>query len=87
MTEKNITLRLHHPETDAVLTVTLPDSTRFEALVAILYEHGFVCFQKPGYAFLVGGHLCSARHCLRDYLPDGADELDVQIFGIPQIMI
>jgi len=87
MTEKNITLRLRHPESDAVLTVQLPDSTRFEALNAILYEHDFVYRQKPGYAFLVAGHLCSARHCLRDYLPSGADTLDVQVFGIPQIMV
>lgn len=87
MTERMITLRLRHPETDAVLTVTLPDSTRFEALNAILREHDFVYPQKPGYAFLAGGHLCSARHCLRDYLPSGSDELDIQVFGIPQIMV
>ncbi len=87
MTGKTITLRLRHPETDAVLTLTLPDDTRFGALNALLREHAFVYDQKPGYAFLVGGHLCSASHCLRDYLPDGADALDVRIFGIPQIMV
>ena len=87
MTEKLITLRLRHPESDAVLTVELSADTRFEALNAILREHDFVYPQKPGYAFLVGGHMCSPKHSLRDYLPSGADELDVQIFGIPQIMI
>lgn len=87
MSEKTIMLRLRHPESDAVLTVKLPESTRFEALNALLRERDFVYPQKPGYAFLVSGHLCSARHCLRDYLPSGADELDVQIFGIPQIMV
>ncbi len=86
MSGKNITLRLRHPESDDVLTLTLPDDTRFGALNELLLENGFVYPQKPGYAFLVGGHLCSAKHCLRDYLPSGADELDVRIFGIPQIM-
>ena len=87
MTEKTITVRLRHPESDAVLTAALPADTRFEALNALLYEHDFVFAQKPGYAFLIAGHLCSARHRLSDYLPDGADELDVQIFGTPQIMV
>lgn len=87
MSGKMITLRLRHPETDDVLTLTLPDDTRFDALNAQLLESGFVYPQKPGYAFLAAGHLCSAGHCLRDYLPDGADTLDVRIFGIPQIMV
>ncbi|MBO4915851.1 MAG: hypothetical protein J5449_11690 [Oscillospiraceae bacterium] len=87
MTEKLITLRLRHPESDAVLTVELPDSTRFEGLGAILRERAFVYPQKPGYAFLANGHMCSANHCLRDYLPSGSNELDIQIFGIPQIMV
>ncbi len=87
MTEKTITLRLRHPETDAVLTAELPAETCFGALNALLYEHDFVFPQKPGYAFLVAGHLCSASHRLSDYLPDGADALDVQIFGTPQIMV
>lgn len=87
MTEKMITLRLRHPESDAVLTVELPEGTRFEALDAVLREHAFVCPQKPGYLFLAAGHLCSAKHSLRDYLPSGSNELDIQIFGIPQIMV
>ena len=87
MSEKTVTLRLHHPETDAVLTVSLPDDTRFGALNAILRERGFVYDQKPGYGFLAAGHLGSAGPRLRDYLPEGADALDVQIFGIPQIMV
>ncbi len=87
MTDKTVTLRLHHPETDAVLTVSMPDDTRFGALNAVLREHGFVYDQKPGYGFLAAGHLCSAGHRLRDYLPDGADTLDIQVFGVPQIMV
>ena len=85
--ERLLTLRLRHPEKDAVLELRLPPDTRFGALTALLYENGFVLPQKPGYGYLISSHLCGESHRLRDYLPEGTDSLDIQVFGIPQIMV
>ena len=82
-----VKLRLLHPETDAVLEVSLPGDTKFGALNAVLYEHDFVYPQKPGYGFLIHNHLCGANHCLENYLPQGADTLEIQVFEMPQIMV
>lgn len=85
--EERITVRLRHPERDAVLTLFLDAGTRFGELDAALYSHGFVPWQKPGYGYLIAGHGCSLRHCLRDYLPAGEDTLEVRVFPMPQIMV
>ncbi|MBE6990768.1 MAG: hypothetical protein E7426_08530 [Ruminococcaceae bacterium] len=85
--DQPILVRFLHPETDAVLEVSLAAQTRFAALTAVLCGRGFVPPQKPGYAFLCGGHLCSPSHILADYLPGGAAALELQVFAMPQIMV
>ncbi len=85
--DRTILVRFLHPESDAVLEVSLGEKTRFDALTGILYDHRFVSAQKPGYAFLCCGHLCSPSHTLSDYIRDGASELELQVFGMPQIMV
>ena len=87
MTERMIRVTLRHPETEALLELSLPAETRFGELDELMYARGFVSPQKPGYGFLAAGHLCSDGHRLADYLPDGADTLALRVLGIPQIMV
>ncbi len=87
MTQQSIQVTLLHPETEALLTLSLPAETRFGELNELMYSRGFVSPQKPGYGFLAAGHLCSDGHRLSDYLPAGADKLFLRVLGIPQIMV
>ena len=86
MKEKAIRVYFRHPETDAVLEAALSPETRFEELDALLYAEGFVAPQKPGYAYLASGILCPARHRLADYLPEGAEALELRVFGYPMVI-
>ena len=87
MSEKLIRVTLRHPENGTALTLSLPAETRFGALNGLMYDRGFVSPQKPGYGFLAAGHLCSDGHRLADYLPAGAEALELRVLNIPQIMV
>ena len=85
--ERTIRVRFLHPETGETLTVDLPADIRIGALNGVLYDHGFVYPQKPGYGFVICGHLCGAGHTLEQYLTPQAGEVEIQVFGMPQIMV
>ena len=69
------------------LTVELPRSTRFSALTEVLYAHDFVEWQKPGWRCLYQEHLCGTNHTLADYVPEGAEEIVLDLFGFSQVLV
>jgi len=85
--ERMILVRFLHPEKDETLELTLDASVQFSELTEKICSCGFVIRQKPGYMFLCSGHLCSPTHALSDYLPKDARILELQVFGMPQIMV
>ena len=87
MTEKLVRVRFSYQERDDTLEIELPAGTCFRELDAHLYALGYLIPQKPGYAYLVCNHLCGGGEHLSDYLPKGADRMDIRVFGIPQIMV
>ena len=82
-----ILVRFSYQERDDVISLTLPAGTLFEELDQILCSRGYLFPQQPGYYYLVKDHLCGRLQRLSDYLPAGAGEMDVRVFGIPQIMV
>lgn len=84
---KNIKVNFLHPKTDEVLTLEIPDDTRFEQLTKLLYQKDFVLVQKPGYRYIVQGHIAGNIHTLRDYMPEDSDEITLRIFGQGQVLL
>ncbi len=87
MMKDTLRVRFLHPAKDASLTLELPRTTLFSALVPMLYEKGFVEPQKGDYRFLIKGHLCGTTHPLGDYVPEGADHVEIQVFSYALIMV
>ncbi len=87
MMKDTLTVRFLHPAKDASLTLELPRTTLFGALVPMLYEKGFVEPQKGDYRFLIKGHLCGTTHPLGDYVPEGAETVEIQVFSYALIMV
>lgn len=85
--EKTLKIRFLYPETASELELDLPADTKFEALTEILYARNFVKPQKPGYAYLIAGHLCGSGCLLSDYLAPGADSLTIRVFGMPHVLV
>ena len=84
---KTIRVVFRHPQGKAPLTLELPRDTRFSALTALLYEHDFVPRQKPGWRCLYQEHLCGMNHCLADYVPEDAGEIELDLFGFSQVLV
>lgn len=82
-----IQVRFRHPDGKSTLTLDLPRGTRFSDLTALLYEHHFVPWQKPGWRCLYQEHLCGMNHCLADYVPEGAGEIELDLFGFSQVLV
>lgn len=76
-----------HPKTDDILTLEISDDTRFEQLTKLLYKENFVPVQKPGYRYIVQGHIAGNIHTLKDYMPDDSDEITLRIFGQGQVLL
>mgnify|MGYP001080830566 CR=1 FL=1 len=83
----DIQVHLRHPVTGEVLTLTLPRDVRFSALTPLLYEKGFLQPQKPGYKYLYQEHLCGMNHTLGDYVPAAAQEIALEIFRFPEVLV
>ena len=84
---ETIRVVFRHPQGKAPLTLELPRDTRFSALTALLYERDFVERQKPGWRCLYQEHLCGMNHCLADYVPEGAGEIHLDLFGFSQVLV
>ena len=82
-----VQVRFLHPTEDKALTLSLPRETRFSQLTEMLYEKGFVPWQKPGYRFIYQEHFCGIIHTLGDYIPDTAKAMDLQVFHIPVVLM
>lgn len=89
MKEKDqlVRVRFSYQERDDMIDIELPAGTCFMELDGHLYALGYLIPQKPGYAYLVRNHLCGGGEHLYDYLPEGADQMEIRVFGIPQIMV
>ena len=87
MMEKMVRVRFSYQERDDLLEIDLPVDTCFRELDAHLYALGYLIPQKPGFAYLVRNHLCGGGEHLSDYLPEGAEQMDIRVFGIPQIRV
>ncbi len=88
MMKDTLSVRFLHPSDEGKsLTVELPRSTLFGSLTALLYEKGFVEPQKGDYRFLIKGHLCGTTHPLGDYVPEGAESVEIQVFSYALIMV
>ena len=85
--ERIIKLSIHHYNTDEVLKLELPASTKTKELTTYVYEHNFAPFQKPGYFYIYMDHLMGLEHALSDYLPDDAKEMDIKLLNVPYIMV
>jgi len=84
---KTVKVNFRHPETNAVLTLEISDETRFEQLTKLLYNEKFVPVQKPGYRYIVQGHIAGNIHTLRDYMSADSDEITLMIFGQGQVLL
>ncbi|MCI8329270.1 MAG: hypothetical protein HFG02_06585 [Oscillibacter sp.] len=84
---ETIRVVFRHPKGKPPLTLELPRDTRFSALTALLYERDFVERQKPGWRCLYQEHLCGMNHCLADYVPEGAGEIHLDLFGFSQVLV
>ena len=82
-----VNVRFLHPDGDRQLTLQLPRDTRFSALTALLYEHKFVEWQKPGYRYLYKDHLCGTEHALQDYIPADVAEMELKVFRFPVVLL
>ena len=82
-----VTVHFRHPKVDAVLTRSIPDDTQFDQLTKLLYQEKFVLVQKPGYRYIVNGHIAGNIHTLRDYMPDDSDEITLRVFGQGQVLL
>ena len=43
--------------------------------------------QKPGWRCLYQEHLCGMNHCLADYVPEDAGEIELDLFGFSQVLV
>ena len=84
---ETIRVRFFNPETKAELTLELPRDTRFSALTPLLQERGFADRRKAGWRYLYQEHLCGMRHRLSDYVPEGAEEIALDLFGFSQVLV
>lgn len=82
-----IQARFFNPETRETLTLSLPRDTRFAALTPMLQERGFADRRKAGWRYLYQEHLCGMRHRLADYVPEGAEEIALDLFGFSQVLV
>jgi len=82
-----IKVHFSYQEASRDVCLDLPSDTLFDDLTPMLYKNDYLIPQKPGFYYIVKNHLCGARQRLSDYIPDGVDTLDVQVFGMPQIMV
>ncbi len=82
-----VLVRFSCQERDDTVEMELPGDLCFRELDARLYALGYLIPQKPGYSYLVKNHLCGGREHLSDYMPAGAQRLDIRVFGFPQIMV
>ena len=84
---KAIQVRFYNPETRESLMLTLPRDTQFSSLTAILQERGFADRRKAGWRCLYQEHLCGMKHRLCDYVPEGAEEIVLDLFGFSQVLV
>ena len=82
-----IRVRFYNPETKAELTLDLPRDTRFASLTPMLRERGFADGRKAGWRYLYQEHLCGNKHRLADYVPEGAEEIRLDLFGFSQVLV
>lgn len=84
---ETIRVRIYHPESKADLTLELPRETRFADLTPLLQERDFVDGRKAGWRYVCQEHLCGLNHTLGDYIPEGAGEIGLQLFGFSQVLV
>ena len=86
MSERRVRVRLYDPEKGVDWSGELPASTQLLSLTDLLYEEKLVPFQRIGYGYIAGGHLCNNRFVLADYMPEDADAIELRIFAYPQVL-
>ena len=84
---ETIRVRFRNPETKAELTLDLPRDTSFAALTPMLQERGFADRRKAGWRYLCQEHLCGMKHRIRDYVPEDAEEIALDLFGFSQVLV
>lgn len=84
---ETIRARFFNPENQASLTLELPRDTRFSALTALLQEKDFADRRKAGWRYLYQEHLCGMNHALSDYVPEDAEEIELDLFGYSQVLV
>ena len=84
---ETIQVHIFNPETKGALTLELSRDTRFSALAALLQERGFADRRKAGWRCLYQEHLCGLNHTLADYVPEGAKEIRLDLFGYSQVLV
>ena len=60
---------------------------RVRELLAMLQERGFADRRKAGWRCLYQEHLCGMKHRLCDYVPEGAEEITLELFGFSQVLV
>ena len=84
---ETIRVRFYNPEEKTELTLDLPRDTSFAALRPMLQERGFADRRKAGWRCLYQEHLCGMKHRLCDYVPEGAEEITLELFGFSQVLV
>ena len=78
---------IRHPKKQDVLEVELPLSTRVNQLQKIVVDAGYARPYVMGFKFVISRHLLTDGAALSNYVPEGADEVMIDIFDIPETTI
>lgn len=78
---------IRHPRKSDVLEVTLPLSTRVSELQKIVVDAGYARPYVMGFKFVIARHLLTDGAALSNYVPEGAEEVVIDIFDIPETTI
>ena len=78
---------IRHPRKKDVLTVELPLSTKVNQLQKIVVDAGYARPYVMGFKFIISKHLLTDGAAISNYVPEGAEEVVIDIFDIPETTI
>ena len=84
--DRMVNVRLYDADNGVEWKGQLPASTQLYALTDLLYENKLKPFQRIGYGYIAAGHLCNNIFTLADYMPEGADSIELRIFNYSQVL-
>ena len=78
---------ISHPRKSDVLVTELPLTTKVNQLQQIVVDAGYARPYVMGFKFIISKHLLTDGAALANYVPEGAEEVVIDIFDIPETTI